>query len=130
MRISAWMSVSACSGALGVALGAFAAHGLKNTLTPYLLEVFQTGVEYQMLHTLALAWVCVWMHRDPDNPWWSSVAWAWTLGMMFFSGSLYLLALTGIHYLGFITPIGGSLLILGWLLILVAIYKHNHQQSA
>lgn len=108
-------------GGLGVALGAFGAHGLKGRLSPEDLAIFETGVRYQMYHALALLAVAYAAHRWPEA---GSAAWAgWLMlaGTLIFSGTLYLLVLSGLRWLGAITPIGGVLLILGWLsLVLTA----------
>lgn len=111
---------AALSGALAVMLGAFAAHALQHALEPRLLEVFQTGVTYQFYHVLALFGVGLLLQRQNSRPLRLSAA-LFLLGMLLFSGSLYILALTGVHYLGFITPIGGVSLIAGWLTLAFAI---------
>ena len=102
-----------CCG-LAVALGAFAAHGLKSRLTPEMLAIFEVGVRYQFYHGLALlacglAPAAVW-----SSVWTSRACWAWLTGIVVFSGSLYLLSLSGIGWLGAITPIGGVAFLLGW----------------
>ena len=114
--------LAALLGASGVALGAFGAHGLKNLLEPRLLEVFNTAVHYQMLHALALLALGIWLHTTPKLQAQSSVqftAWAWLIGIILFSGSLYAYLLTyslwGVRYLAMITPLGGLFFILGWL---------------
>jgi uncharacterized membrane protein YgdD (TMEM256/DUF423 family) len=97
-----------------VALGALATHGLKTTLAPDLLAVFETGVRFQMYHAFALfaaAWgFARWQTRTA-----ALAGWLFIAGMVVFSGSLYLLALTGTRWLGAITPIGGLALLAGWL---------------
>jgi uncharacterized membrane protein YgdD (TMEM256/DUF423 family) len=104
---------------LGVALGAFAAHGLKNILEPRLLDVFNTGVHYQIIHALALLAVAVWMNQSTQPPRQLALAaWAWVIGILLFSGSLYAYTLTytlsGMRLFAFITPLGGLFFILGW----------------
>jgi len=98
---------------LGVVFGAFGAHALKATLNPQLLETFETGVRYQMYHglgLLALAWaVGRWPERRLAPP-----AWLLLMGTIVFSGSLYLLVLTGARWFGAVTPFGGVALIAGW----------------
>ena len=101
---------------LAVALGAFAAHGLKSRLTPEMFAIFEVGVRYHLYHALALFAVS-----------WASTRWPGTMisaagglflaGTIIFSGSLYLLSLTGLRWLGAITPIGGAFFLLGWLLL-------------
>ncbi len=101
--------------ALGVALGAFGAHTLKTRIESEMLAVFETGVRYQMYHALgllALAWA---MTRWPELRLATS-AWMLLTGTLIFSGSLELLAVTGVRWLGAITPLGGVLLIAGWTL--------------
>lgn len=100
---------------VGVMLGAFGAHALKTRIPADLLAVFETGVRYQMYHALglmALAWA---IHRWPERKL-ATAAWLLVAGTAVFSGTLVLLALTGARWLGAITPIGGVLLIAGWLL--------------
>jgi uncharacterized membrane protein YgdD (TMEM256/DUF423 family) len=102
---------------LAVLLGAFGAHGLKSRVGPDLLAIWQTGVTYQFFHALALILLALWMRQTVQT---ATVAlWCFVLGMVIFSGSLYLLTLTGVRGLGAITPIGGVLLILGWVAWLV-----------
>ena len=102
------------AGFLGVGLGAFGAHGLRARLSPEMLAVFETGVRYQMYHVfamLAAAWAFAhWQRRE-----FVFAGWSFILGIVIFSGSLYALAFTNIHWLGAVTPIGGLLLLAGWL---------------
>lgn len=102
-----WIRAGAVLMFLAVALGAFAAHGLKSRLTPDMLAVFETGVRYHVYHALAL--LALGAVRGPDR-----AGWCFALGIAVFSGSLYVLALTGERKLGMITPIGGVLLLAGW----------------
>ena len=98
---------------LGVALGAFGAHGLRGRLSPEMLAVFQTGVQYHMYHALALILTSVIMGRM--SGWLVQTAgWCFTAGLVLFSGSLYLLAVTGVTILGAVTPIGGLAFLAGW----------------
>ncbi|MDV6318566.1 DUF423 domain-containing protein [Chromohalobacter sp. HP20-39] len=108
-----WILV-ALSGFVVVMAGAFGAHALDGWLAPRLLEAFETGVRYQAWHTLAAMAVLIWRGQQPLQGQ-RAVLWLWSLGMAAFSGSLYLLALTGAHWLGPITPLGGLLLMAGWL---------------
>jgi uncharacterized membrane protein YgdD (TMEM256/DUF423 family) len=98
---------------LGVMLGAFGAHALRDRIAADLLEVFETGVRYQMYHALGLMLLAVAMDRWPGRGL-GVAAWLLGVGTVVFSGTLVLLALTGIRWLGAITPVGGVLLILGW----------------
>lgn len=103
-------------GGLGVGLGAFAAHGLRNTLSAADLATFETGVRYQMYHSFALLAVAWALER-----WGGTTAalagWAFVVGIVIFSGSLYMLVLTGPRWLGAITPIGGLAMLVGWALL-------------
>lgn len=98
---------------LGVAAGAFGAHALRARLTPELLTVFETGVRYQLFHSLALLAVAWAAARWPGR---ASVAagWLFVAGIFLFSGSLYLLTLSGLRGVGWITPFGGLAFIAGW----------------
>lgn len=115
----------AVAGLLAVALGAFAAHGLKSRLSPDMLAVFETGVRYQMYHALALI-AAAWAVRrvSPPPPTARRAAWCFLFGIVFFSGSLYLLALTGVRALGAITPVGGVLFLLGWIFLALALREN------
>jgi uncharacterized membrane protein YgdD (TMEM256/DUF423 family) len=105
--------LGAINGFLAVAFGAFAAHALKNLLSAGLLEVFQTGVEYQATHALAILAVGL-LGRDGRSRALHLAGWAFATGILLFSGSLYMLALTDIRWLGAITPFGGTAFLLGW----------------
>jgi uncharacterized membrane protein YgdD (TMEM256/DUF423 family) len=109
-----FFGVGAVSAGLAVALGAFAAHGLRARLSPEALQNFETGARYHMYHALALLAVAWAVTRWPGTA--VSVAgWLFIAGTLLFSGSLYLLAITGVRMLGAITPVGGFAFILGWL---------------
>jgi uncharacterized membrane protein YgdD (TMEM256/DUF423 family) len=101
---------------IGVALGAFAAHGLRATLTPADLATFETGVRYQMYHAFALFAVAGAVARW-DSPTAVAAGWFFTAGIVIFSGSLYMLVITGPRWLGAITPIGGVAFLIGWALL-------------
>ena len=111
------------SGFISVALGAFAAHGLKNQLTPQLLMTFKTAVDYQFFHALALILIALALLLKPDNKYFTKAGWSMLLGMLLFSGSLYALALTGISSLGMITPFGGVAFLVGWGLFTLGAWK-------
>ena len=105
-----WWRVAGIAGAVGVALGAFGAHGLENTVDdPHLVEVWRTGSRYHLIHALALGLVAA----HPGRP--SLAGWLFLIGIIIFSGTLYGLALTGLSWLGAITPIGGLCFVAGWL---------------
>ena len=125
-RISRWVLVAGAGFAmLAVMTGAFAAHGLKQVLNAYSLGLIETAARYQMYHALALLIVAV-FSIIPQFPtrWLKLAAIAFTLGIVLFSGSLYLLALSGIKWLGAVTPLGGVVFILGWLALIVAALKN------
>ncbi|MCK6265325.1 DUF423 domain-containing protein [Vibrio sp. ZSDE26] len=105
------------SGILSVVLGAFAAHGLKAILSPYLIGVFETGVQYQFIHTIAIALCAILIHINigiKARKYFFLAAICFIIGILCFSGSLYALALTGIKWFGPITPFGGLFFIFGW----------------
>jgi uncharacterized membrane protein YgdD (TMEM256/DUF423 family) len=104
------------SGFLAVALGAFGAHGLKSRIGPDMLAIFETGVRYQMYHALALLAVA-WAHTRWPGIVLTAGGWLFVAGTVIFSGSLYLLSLTGAHWLGAVTPLGGLAFMAGWLCI-------------
>jgi uncharacterized membrane protein YgdD (TMEM256/DUF423 family) len=112
----AFFSLGAVLGALGVAAGAFGAHALKGRLTPEMLAVFETGVRYQLIHALGLLAVA-WAATRWKSASIRVAGWLFVVGILLFSGSLYVLCLTGIRALGAITPIGGAAFIAGWLLL-------------
>jgi len=109
-----WLLLSALAGFTGVALGAFAAHGLKSRLSPEHLAVFQTGCHYQLIHALALSGVALLALQAPGRLV-NLAGGCFALGILLFSGSLYLLTLSGIGGLGIITPFGGLAFLAGWL---------------
>ena len=119
------ITVAAINGLLAVVLGAFMSHSLEETISTELLTVFQTGVSYQMYHSLAALAVGVLSHIFPKARLLKFSAYSFLLGIAFFSGSLYLLALTELPMIGMITPIGGIFLIFGWVALFVfGIRKH------
>jgi uncharacterized membrane protein YgdD (TMEM256/DUF423 family) len=112
-----FLLIGALAGFIGVGFGAFGAHALKGRLSPEMLAVFETGVRYQMYHAFAVLIVALatarfdgWMVR--------AAGWAFTTGIVLFSGSLYALALTGVTVLGAITPLGGLAFLVGWALLI------------
>lgn len=106
--------IGAIAMALGVILGAFGAHGLKSRLNPDMLAIYHTGVEYHLYHALGLILVGILMVQFPQVSGLKTGAWLLTAGIVIFSGSLYVLAISGIRWLGAITPIGGVAFIAGW----------------
>lgn len=109
-------------GFLSILLGAFGAHALKNHLSPELLAIFEVGVRYQAMHALALL-LSSWAVGIFNSSWISKAGAFFTAGILIFSGSLYILALTGIKAFGAITPIGGLLLMLGWIFMIIGAVK-------
>ena len=109
-------------GFLGVALGAFAAHGLKTYLDAGSLVTFETGVRYQMYHTFALLVVALAYVKWPGKALIAS-GWLFITGIILFSGSLYVLSLSGMRSLGMITPFGGVAFLAGWLCLAWSVLK-------
>lgn len=108
---------------LAVALGAFGAHGLQPRLSERMFEIYQTGVQYHLIHALGLILVGILAEKFVGS---ATIAWAgWSLfiGIVIFSGSLYALSITGITKLGAITPIGGVAFLIGWILVAIAAIK-------
>jgi uncharacterized membrane protein YgdD (TMEM256/DUF423 family) len=117
-----FFTIGCALGFTGVALGAFGAHALKTRLEPDMLAAFETAVRYQLTHALALlavAWACT---HWPGRPAQAS-GWLFVIGTLLFSGSLYVLSLTGMRELGIVTPFGGMALLTGWLCLLVAPWR-------
>jgi len=116
MRGHALIALAALSLGLAVAAGAFAAHGLKAHLSLEAMAWWQTAVQYQVLHGLALLGLGLYQQQlaPPALARSGKIAWAMLLGMALFSGSLYLLALSGQRWLGMITPLGGTAFLFGW----------------
>lgn len=116
------LATAAAFGFISVALGAFAAHGLKHKLADNLLSAFHTGVDYQMYHALALLAVAILTRLHPSH-WLTASAWLFIIGTLLFSGSLYALALTGVRWFGPITPVGGLCFLLGWACLFIAAFQ-------
>jgi uncharacterized membrane protein YgdD (TMEM256/DUF423 family) len=120
--LRSFLMLAAFFGFTGVGLGAFAAHGLKSRLTAEYLAIFHTGVLYQLIHALALLGVAVLAAQLPGR----LITWAgfsFALGIVLFSGSLYVLTLTGFSKLGIITPFGGLAFLIGWALLGLAAWR-------
>lgn len=122
MQDRGWWFAGALSGALVVMAGAFGAHALEGQLAPRLAAAFETGVRYQAWHTLALLAVLAWRATTPLAGQRLALG-LWAAGILLFSGSLYALALTGVRGLGMITPLGGVLMIAGWLALAVCVLR-------
>ena len=115
-----WIVCAGIAGATGVIAGAFGAHGLEKWASEDLLEIWRTGSTYQLFHAPALLGVGLLVQAYGNRRAFSISGWAFLTGIVVFSGSLYLLVLTGQRWLGPITPIGGLSLILGWLALIFA----------
>ncbi|HEX7794022.1 MAG TPA: DUF423 domain-containing protein [Vicinamibacterales bacterium] len=116
-----FMFAGALLGGLGVAIGAFGAHGLRGRLSPEMLAVFETGVRYHMYHALAILMTAALLPRI-DGRAVLIAGWSFMAGIVLFSGSLYALALSGVTTLGAITPIGGVAFLVGWISLAVAAF--------
>ncbi len=117
-----FMTIGAASAFIGVALGAFAAHGLKGKLAASAVETFEVGVRYQMYHAFALiatSWV---LSRWP-GPNGAIAGWLFVAGTVIFSGSLYGLSVSGVRWLGAITPLGGLSFLAGWVYLIRAVWQ-------
>lgn len=108
---------------LSVALGAFGAHGLEKTVEPRYLEIWKTGVTYQMFHATGLFVVGLLLSKFPESSMLTWSGWLMLIGIVLFSGSLYTLTLTKIGVLGAITPLGGVSFLIAWVLIILAVLK-------
>ncbi|MFE8697818.1 DUF423 domain-containing protein [Cytobacillus sp. FJAT-53684] len=109
---------------LSVAFGAFGAHGLEKMVEPKYLEIWKTGVTYQMFHATGLLVIGVLLGKLPASVLLSWSGWLMLIGIILFSGSLYVLAVTKIGVLGAITPLGGVCFLAAWILLMVAAVKH------
>jgi len=109
------------SAAVAVGLGAFAAHGLRARLVPDLLMTFEIGVRYQMYHALGLLAVGLALARWPSSAG-GLAGWLFIAGTLLFSGSLYVLAFSGVRWLGAVTPLGGAAFIAGWIVLAWAVW--------
>ena len=117
------LMLASLSGFTGVALGAFAAHGLRGKLPENLLNAFQTVVSYQLWHTMALIGVALLLLRSPESTLLKVTGVLFAVGILLFSGSLYVLALSGLGKLGMITPLGGVLWLIAWLCLGLAVWR-------
>jgi len=111
--------IASLFGLLGVAAGAFGAHGLRDRVTEDMLAIWNTAAHYQLIHAVALL-ATAWAAGQFARPWATAAGWLFVTGVVIFSGSLYLLVLTDTRWLGAITPIGGVAFLLGWVTLGVA----------
>jgi len=114
--------VGALSAFMGVAAGAFGAHGLKSHLSAEMLSVFEVGVRYQMYHAFALI-AAAWAQTKWPSLLVTTGGWLFVVGTILFSGSLYLLSVTGMRWLGMITPLGGLAFLAGWVCLAWSVRK-------
>jgi uncharacterized membrane protein YgdD (TMEM256/DUF423 family) len=119
------ISIGSCYALLAVLLGAFGAHGLKGRVAAAQLEVFHTAVQYHFYHALGLILIGVLGYHIQGSAWLKWSARTMQAGIILFSGSLYLLALTGARWLGMITPIGGVAFIVAWLFLAMAAFNRG-----
>jgi uncharacterized membrane protein YgdD (TMEM256/DUF423 family) len=116
-------AIAAIYGGLGVAGGAFASHALQSRLPGRALEVFNTGIRYQMLHALALLAVALLLRQGgTPSPWLTVAGWGFVSGVVLFSGSLYLISLAGLKMFGPVTPLGGLAFLVGWGCLAIAAF--------
>ncbi len=120
-----WMAVGALFALVGVALGAFGAHSLRTRVTPRDLEIFEVAVRYQLYHALAIlvTGLTLWWRGLDVSRLLTLAPWLFAAGIVIFSGSLYLLVITGKRWLGAVTPIGGVLFLAGWFLLALALWQ-------
>lgn len=121
------MKLSLLLGALGgfssVAIGAFGAHAMRSRLDEYALRIYETAVQYQFYHSLALLAVGLLLMQFPQSTLLKSSVIAFTLGILVFSGSLYVLSISGLRWLGAITPLGGLAFLVGWACLFAFAWK-------
>lgn len=120
-----FISLGAFNAFIAVAAGAFAAHGLKNSLSDYYLSIFHTAADYQFYHALGLIIIGILLGQQYKRSVFLS-GWIMLAGIILFSGSLYTLALTGTKWLGIVTPFGGLCFLISWLTIAVSYLRSNH----
>jgi uncharacterized membrane protein YgdD (TMEM256/DUF423 family) len=117
-----WVRLGAVLMFVGVGLGAFGAHALRGRLTAEMLQVFETGVRYHFYHALGL-FVVGWLAETHPSQWITGAGVAFAVGVFVFSGSLYILAISGVKWWGAITPLGGLAFLVGWLLLAVGSFR-------
>ncbi len=122
--MKAFIITGAINAFLAVALGAFGAHGLKDKLDAHYLDIWKTGVTYQMFHAIGILMIGILLSKAAQSSLFTWSGWLMLAGIIFFSGSLYLLSLTKIGLLGAITPIGGVCFLAAWILMAAGAAKH------
>jgi len=122
--VKLFLILGAINAFLTVALGAFGAHALEGKIPQKYIETWQTGVQYQMFHALGLFVIAFVMDKLPQTSLVTWAGWLMFVGILLFSGSLYVLSLTQVKVLGAITPLGGVSFIVAWILLMVAVFKY------
>ena len=122
-RAQTLLTLAALAALLGVAFGAFGAHGLKARLGETELAIYRTAVDYHLWHALGLGLIGLLVDRFPDSPCLHRAGWVMLAGIVIFSGSLYALSLSGLRWLGMITPVGGVCFMVGWGLVAWGIHR-------
>lgn len=117
--VSGWLTGAGVAGMTAVALGAFGAHAVKSRVSPEMLKIFETGAHYHLAHAVALLGVAWVADRSPSAVA-TTAGFAFAVGIVLFSGSLYTMVLTGARWLGAVTPLGGVAFLVGWLCLIVA----------
>lgn len=124
-----FVAAGALFGLVAVAAGAFGAHALEARLDARMLAVWETAAKYQFYHALALM-ACAWLSTQTPSKWARAAGWAFVAGVLIFSGSLYVMALSGIKWLGAITPLGGLTMIAGWFCCFMAALQLKERGEA
>ncbi len=128
MKNKNWLITASLLAGLAVAAGGFGAHGLKKLVEPQYVDTFKTGAQYQFYHALAIGLASL-ISQFIDNQWIKRVNWSFLLGIILFSGSLYILTLAkvlnteGVNWFGIITPLGGLFFLFGWISLAWGVYK-------
>lgn len=122
------IGLGAISAFIAVAAGAFGAHSLKQVLGADMLAVYNTGVDYQLFHSIGLIMIGA-LEKSSSRHCHSIAAWAMLAGIIIFSGSLYVLSITGTRWLGMITPVGGLSFLAAWLVLALCYLTHKHDKK-
>ena len=126
---SLFLFLSAVCAFIGVGMGAFGAHGLKAMLGPEMLAVYKTAVDYQMWHALGLGLIALLKHQAVASKLLLWAGWLMFAGIILFSGSLYVLAIANIRWLGMITPFGGMAFLIAWLLVMLFAFNNGVEKD-
>ena len=123
LKMKIFLILGSLNAFLAVALGAFGAHGLEGKLSERMLDVYKTGVQYHMIHAIGLILIALLSNHLSQTSFIGWAGWLMFLGIVLFSGSLYVLSMTGIGVFGAITPLGGVSFLAAWLLVMIAAWK-------